>query len=49
MPTPFERKRKIRSDKGVKRGANRRTNGLWIKVIAGMKAFLQSPFKKRGE
>ena len=48
MPIPFERKRKIRSDKGVKRGANRRTNGLWIKVIAGMESFLKSPFKHGG-
>ena len=48
MPIPFERIRKTRSDKGRKRGANRRTNGLWIKVIAGMKAFLKSPFKQGG-
>ena len=48
MPTPFERKRKIRSDKGKKRGASRRTNGFWIKIIAGMKAFLKSPFNQGG-
>ena len=46
MPIPFERKRKTRSDKGKKRGANRRTNGLWIKIIAGVTELLKSPFRR---
>ena len=39
-------KRKVRSDKGKKRGPNKRTNGLWIKVISGMESFLSTPFKQ---
>lgn len=46
MPIPFERKRKIRSDRGKKRGANCRTNGFWIKAIAGMAELLKSPFRR---
>jgi len=38
--------RKVRSDKGKKRGPNKRTNGLWIKVISGMESFLSTPFKQ---
>ena len=38
--------RKVRSDKGKKRGPNKRTNGLWIKVISGMESFLSAPFKQ---